>query len=104
MPGKFIDVVLFISFMVHVLMCFIVLFFLSWVQKFHDEAQKAKMEAERLHNLLLEKQVDAEICKKEIEMQKTEIANLNQKISEVCYLPIIIMQRIMNIIGLFICG
>lgn len=51
-------------------------------QKFHDEAQKAKMEAERLHNLLLEKQVDAEICKKEIEMQKTEIANLNQKISE----------------------
>ncbi|KAF0932600.1 hypothetical protein E2562_010474 [Oryza meyeriana var. granulata] len=51
-------------------------------QKFRDEAQKAKMEAERLHNLLLEKQVDAEICKKEIEMQKTEIANLNQKISE----------------------
>uniref|UniRef100_A0A0E0CRB2 Uncharacterized protein n=1 Tax=Oryza meridionalis TaxID=40149 RepID=A0A0E0CRB2_9ORYZ len=51
-------------------------------QKFRDEAQKAKMEAERLHNLLLEKQVDAEICKKEIEMQKTEIANLNQKIFE----------------------
>ncbi|KAG8072348.1 hypothetical protein GUJ93_ZPchr0006g42371 [Zizania palustris] len=51
-------------------------------QKFHDESQKAKVEAERLHNLLLEKQVDAEMCKKEIEMQKTEIANLNQKIFE----------------------
>uniref|UniRef100_A0A0D9VKV6 Uncharacterized protein n=1 Tax=Leersia perrieri TaxID=77586 RepID=A0A0D9VKV6_9ORYZ len=51
-------------------------------QKFRDEAQKAKMEAERLHNLLLEKQVDGDICKKEIQMQKTEIANLNQKISE----------------------
>lgn len=51
-------------------------------QKFRDEAQKAKMESERLQNLLLEKQVDAEMCKKELEMQKTEIANLRQRISE----------------------
>ncbi|KAJ1280991.1 hypothetical protein BS78_04G274600 [Paspalum vaginatum] len=51
-------------------------------QKFRDEAQKAKMESERLQNLLLEKQVDAEMRKKELEMQKTEIGNLNQRISE----------------------
>ncbi|PAN08053.1 hypothetical protein PAHAL_1G383600 [Panicum hallii] len=51
-------------------------------QKFRDEAQKAKMESERLQSLVLEKEVDAEMCKKELEMQKVEIANLNQKISE----------------------
>ncbi|KAL6912153.1 hypothetical protein ACP4OV_000958 [Aristida adscensionis] len=51
-------------------------------QKFRDEAQKAKMEADRFHNLLLEKQVDNEICHKELETQKTEIANLNNRISE----------------------
>ncbi|KAF8729494.1 hypothetical protein HU200_017432 [Digitaria exilis] len=51
-------------------------------QKFRDEAQKAKMESERLQSLLLEKEVDAEIHKKELEMQKAEIANLNQRISE----------------------
>lgn len=41
------------------------------------------MESERLQSLLLEKEVDAEIHKKELEMQKAEIANLNQRISEV---------------------
>ncbi|XP_062220247.1 nuclear-pore anchor-like [Phragmites australis] len=51
-------------------------------QKFRDEAQKVKMESEVFGNLLLEKQVDAEIRQKELEMQKTEIANLNQRISE----------------------
>ncbi|CAD6249540.1 unnamed protein product [Miscanthus lutarioriparius] len=51
-------------------------------QKFREEAQKAKMESERLQNLLLEKEVDAEMCKRELEMQKAEIANLNQRISE----------------------
>ncbi|TKW41528.1 hypothetical protein SEVIR_1G322200v4 [Setaria viridis] len=51
-------------------------------QKFRDEAQKAKMESERLQSLVLEKEVNAEICKKELEMQKAEIANLNQRISE----------------------
>ncbi|KAK3159063.1 hypothetical protein QOZ80_2AG0145200 [Eleusine coracana subsp. coracana] len=51
-------------------------------QKFRDEAQKAKLESERLNNLLLEKQVHAEMCQKELETQKTEIANLNQRISE----------------------
>ncbi|AQK56649.1 Nuclear-pore anchor [Zea mays] len=51
-------------------------------QKFREEAQKAKMESERLQNLLLEKEVDAEMCKRELEMQKAEIANLNQSISE----------------------
>nr|AWA45083.1 hypothetical protein SS34F19_000006 [Saccharum spontaneum] len=51
-------------------------------QKFREEAQKAKMESERLQNLLLEKEVDAEMRKRELEMQKAEIANLNQRISE----------------------
>ncbi|CAN6274484.1 unnamed protein product [Urochloa humidicola] len=51
-------------------------------QKFRDEAQKAKMESERLQSLVLEKEVNAEICKKEMERQKEEIADLNQKISE----------------------
>ncbi|KAG2653926.1 nuclear-pore anchor-like isoform X2 [Panicum virgatum] len=51
-------------------------------QKFRDEAQKAKMESERLQSLVREKEVDAEMCKKELEMQKVEIANLNQRISE----------------------
>ncbi|CAO2047542.1 unnamed protein product [Urochloa humidicola] len=51
-------------------------------QKFRDEAQKAKMESERLQSLVLEKEVNAEICKKEMERQKEEIVNLNQKISE----------------------
>ncbi|XP_066322569.1 nuclear-pore anchor-like isoform X1 [Miscanthus floridulus] len=51
-------------------------------QKFREEAQKAKRESERLQNLLLEKEVDAEMCKRELEMQKAEIANLNQRISE----------------------
>jgi hypothetical protein len=41
------------------------------------------VESERLHNLLLEKQVHAEMCQKELETQKTEIGNLNQKIYEV---------------------
>jgi len=56
-------------------------------QKFRDEAQKAKMESERLQSLVLEKEVDAEMCKKELEMQKVEIANLNQRISEVVFCP-----------------
>ncbi|CAL5055819.1 unnamed protein product [Urochloa decumbens] len=51
-------------------------------QKFRDEAQKAKMESERLQSLVLEKEVNAEMCKKELEMRKAEIANLNQRISE----------------------
>ncbi|CAM0944242.1 unnamed protein product [Alopecurus aequalis] len=51
-------------------------------QKFREEVHKAKMEAERLDRILLEKQADDEICRKELEMQKTEIANLNQRISE----------------------
>ncbi|KAM0927210.1 hypothetical protein ACQ4PT_003280 [Festuca glaucescens] len=51
-------------------------------QKFREEVHKAKMEAERLDKILLEKQADADICRKELEMQKTEIANLNQRISE----------------------
>ncbi|XP_066332482.1 nuclear-pore anchor-like isoform X2 [Miscanthus floridulus] len=51
-------------------------------QKFREEAQKATMESERLQNLLLEKQVEVEMCKRELEMQKAEIANLNQRISE----------------------
>jgi nucleoprotein TPR len=41
------------------------------------------LEAERLDKILLEKQADAETCRKELEMQKAEIANLNQRISEV---------------------
>jgi hypothetical protein len=45
------------------------------------------MESERLQSLVLEKEVDAEMCKKELEMQKVEIANLNQKISEVIFCP-----------------
>ncbi|KAL6633570.1 hypothetical protein ACP70R_026241 [Stipagrostis hirtigluma subsp. patula] len=51
-------------------------------QKFRDEAQKAKMESGRLHNLLLEKQIDNERCHEELEMHKREVANLNQRISE----------------------
>uniref|UniRef100_A0ACD5Z3M5 Uncharacterized protein n=1 Tax=Avena sativa TaxID=4498 RepID=A0ACD5Z3M5_AVESA len=51
-------------------------------QRFREEVHKAKLEAERLNKILLEKQVDAEICTKELEMQKTEIANLNRRISE----------------------
>ncbi|TVU28462.1 hypothetical protein EJB05_19979 [Eragrostis curvula] len=62
-------------------------------QKFRDEAQKAKMESERLHNLLLEKQVDAEMCQKELEMQKAEIANLNQRISESSTLPTLVQKK-----------
>lgn len=46
------------------------------------------MESERLQNLLLEKEVDAEMCKRELEMQKAEIANLNQSISEVSFSPL----------------
>jgi nucleoprotein TPR len=45
------------------------------------------MESERLQSLVLEKEVNAEICKKELEMQKAEIANLNQRISEVIFSP-----------------
>lgn len=46
------------------------------------------MDSERLQNLLLEKQVEAEMCKRELEMQKAEIADLNQRISEVSFSPL----------------
>lgn len=59
-----------------------------WIQKFREQAQNAKMESERLQNLLLEKQVDCDMCKKELEMHKAEIANLNQRISEVSFTPL----------------
>ncbi|XP_051192619.1 nuclear-pore anchor isoform X1 [Lolium perenne] len=51
-------------------------------QKFREEVHKAKIEAERLEKVLLEKEADAEICRKELAMQNIEIANLNQRISE----------------------
>ncbi|EMS63301.1 Nuclear-pore anchor [Triticum urartu] len=51
-------------------------------QKFREEVNKAKIEAERLNKILLEKQVYAEVCTKDLDMKKTEIANLNQRISE----------------------
>jgi nucleoprotein TPR len=44
------------------------------------------MESERLHNLLLEKQVDVEMYQKELETQKVEIENLNQKVYEVHFI------------------
>ena len=69
-------------------MCIILFILILCVQKFREEAQKAKMESERLQNLLLEKEVDAEMCKRELEMQKAEIANLNQRISEVSFSPL----------------
>jgi tmRNA-binding protein len=69
-------------------MCIILFILILLVQKFREEAQKAKMESERLQNLLLEKEVDAEMRKRELEMQKAEIANLNQRISEVSFSPL----------------
>jgi nucleoprotein TPR len=57
-----------------------------WLQKFRDEAQKTKVESERLHNLVLEKQVDVEMHQKELETQKVEIENLNQKVYEVHFI------------------
>ncbi|PNT69655.1 hypothetical protein BRADI_3g59627v3 [Brachypodium distachyon] len=51
-------------------------------QKFREEAHKAIREAERLHDILQEKQVASEIGAKELELQKSEIVNLNQRISE----------------------
>jgi tmRNA-binding protein len=69
-------------------MCIILFILILLVQKFREEAQKAKMESERLQNLLLEKEVDAEMRKRELEMQKAEIANLNQRISEVGFSPL----------------
>ncbi|KAE8812824.1 Nuclear-pore anchor [Hordeum vulgare] len=51
-------------------------------QKFREEVNKAKIEIERLNKILLEKQVYAEVCAKDLDMKKTEIANLNQRISE----------------------
>lgn len=66
--------------------CAIVIRFLIFsLQKFREEVNKAKIEAERLNKILLEKQVYAEVCTKDLDMKKTEIANLNQRISEVCY-------------------
>lgn len=41
------------------------------------------MEAERLHNLLLEKQLEFEACQKEAETQKMETQHLNNRIAEV---------------------
>jgi hypothetical protein len=69
-------------------MCIILFILILLVQKFREEAQKAKMESERLQNLLLEMEVDAEMRKRELEMQKAEIANLNQRISEVSFSPL----------------
>ena len=69
--------------MAHVWLCLIVILLTFCVQKFREEVHKAKMEAESLDRILLEKQADAEICRKELELQKTEVANLNQRISEV---------------------
>ena len=76
-----------VLFLICIWLCLILIYFNLWIQKFRDEAQKAKMESERLQSLVLKKEVDAEMCKKELEMQKVEIANLNQRISEVVFCP-----------------
>lgn len=52
-------------------------------QKYRDEAQKAKVDAEKYENLLMEKQLEFDACQKEVEMLRIEINHLNNRINEV---------------------
>ncbi|KAK4797432.1 hypothetical protein SAY86_029758 [Trapa natans] len=51
-------------------------------QRLRDEAQKFRIEYDNLEKLLREKQVEVETCKKEIEWQKGEKAQLEKRVSE----------------------
>lgn len=53
------------------------------LQKFREEAQKIKTEAENLGSLLRTKEVELYACQKEVEVLKLEIGHLNSKITEV---------------------
>ncbi|RZS23090.1 hypothetical protein BHM03_00055952 [Ensete ventricosum] len=52
-------------------------------QKYRDEAQKAKVDAEKYENLLMEKQLEFDACQKEVETLRIEINHLNSRINEV---------------------
>ncbi|KAG0470638.1 hypothetical protein HPP92_017338 [Vanilla planifolia] len=51
-------------------------------QKFHDEAHRARAEAENLENLLKLKQIEVDTLQKDVEVLKNEIGNLNNKNTE----------------------
>ncbi|XP_073010170.1 nuclear-pore anchor isoform X2 [Typha latifolia] len=51
-------------------------------QKLRDKAQNAVIEAEKLRNLLLEKQIETEASQKEVQTLKLEIQHLNNRIAE----------------------
>jgi len=52
-------------------------------QRFREEAEKAKIEAEHLRSLLREKEIELDACQKEVEVLKLEIGHLNSRITEV---------------------
>ncbi|KAL5746674.1 hypothetical protein ACOSP7_027820 [Xanthoceras sorbifolium] len=59
-------------------------------QKLREVAQKARAACDNLENLLRDKQIEVEACKKEIELQRMEKENLEKRVSE-------LLQRCRNI-------
>ncbi|KDO61512.1 hypothetical protein CISIN_1g045447mg [Citrus sinensis] len=59
-------------------------------QKLREVAQKTKSDCDNLENLLRERQIEIEACKKEMEKQRMEKENLEKRVSE-------LLQRCRNI-------
>ncbi|KAK1578573.1 hypothetical protein Q3G72_031364 [Acer saccharum] len=59
-------------------------------QKLREIAQKARAACDNLENLLRDKQIEVEACKKEIELQRMEKENLEKRVCE-------LLQRCRNI-------
>ncbi|TXG71410.1 hypothetical protein EZV62_006345 [Acer yangbiense] len=53
-------------------------------QKLREIAQKARAACDNLENLLRDKQIEVEACKKEIELQRMEKENLEKRVCERC--------------------
>lgn len=59
----------------------------DFVQRYLNEAQKSRVDAEKFENLLREKQLQYDASQKEVHVLRTEIGHLNIRISEVLYIP-----------------
>lgn len=59
----------------------------DFVQRYLNEAQKSRVDAEKFENLLREKQLQYNASQKEVDVLRTEIDHLNIRISEVLYIP-----------------
>lgn len=59
----------------------------DFAQRYLNEAQKARVDAEKFENLLREKQFQCDASQKEVDVLRTEMDHLNIRISEVLYIP-----------------